>query len=165
MTRQRAYEPNTGKSKFTAERRAKLIEAFALGASVETAAALARITAVTLYRWLRKGEDAPEESRWHQFYLDVAEARAQPRERALAVIHDAIPDYPMLAFKYIERVEKGYAPPTVAGPPAGGTTVVQLSFGNGAPLALAGDTDIEVGESEEEGILVEPAKLAAPASS
>jgi hypothetical protein len=96
-------EPETGRSKFTEERRLKLLEAFALGAHATTAAALAKISVETLYRWLRRGEEAAEDSQWNKFYLDVQEAKALPRERALKIIHTSMPDYPQLAWKYIER--------------------------------------------------------------
>jgi len=129
-----AYEPKTGRSKFTQERRTRILEAFACGASLQTAAALAKISQETLYRWLKRGEEAPEESQWHKFFLEAQEARALPTERALRIVHDAMPDYPMLAWKYVERREPGFAPPTVGAPPTSGPVVIQLSFSDGAPL-------------------------------
>jgi hypothetical protein len=129
-----AYEPKTGRSKFTQERRGRILEAFACGASLQTAAALARVSHGTLIRWLKKGEDAPEDSQWNKFYLECQEARALPTERALRIVHDAMPDYPMLAWKYIERREPGFAPPTIGAPPSSGPVVIQLSFSDGSAV-------------------------------
>lgn len=146
-------EPETGRLKFTADRKAKILEAYALGASSTTVAALAKISVETLYRWLRRGEDAPEDSMWNEFYLAVQEAKALPRERALKIVHNSMPDYPQLAWKYIERVEPGYAPPSFANPAASGPVVIQLSFSDGAPFtAIAG------GPPDREVIDVEPAE-------
>jgi hypothetical protein len=158
------YEPKTGRSKFTVDRQKTILEAFACGASVETAAGLARITPLTLFRWLAKGRDEPEDSRYGKFYLDCQQARAEPKERALKIVADALPDYPMLAWKYLERMEKGYAPPQIGTVQAGGPTVIQLSFDNGRPLALAPTTEIEVGEITDEGEDVEPTSITAAAA-
>lgn len=131
-----AYEPLTGRSKFTQDRRTRILEAFACGASLQTAAALAKISQETLYRWLKRGEESTDdESQYHKFYLECQEARALPTERALRIVHDAMPDYPMLAWKYVERREPGFAPPTVGAPPSSGPVIIQLSFSDGAPVS------------------------------
>lgn len=156
-----AYEPKTGRSKFDASRRAKILEVLEYGASMETAAAIARITPVTLYRWLRQGEDANPESQFGKFYLDVMEARAKPKERALKTVSNELDDDPQMAWKFLERRENGFAPPSTrfVGPSA--PVVIQLSFANGAALPGGGpgdpeDDDIVDGELIEVG---EPAQL------
>lgn len=156
------YEPKTGRSKFDAGRKKIIIEVLELGASMETAAAIARITPVTLYRWLRKGEDASEESQYGKFYLDVQEARAKPRQRALVTVSNELDDDPTMAWKFLERREPGFAPPStrISGP--ANPVVIQLSFSNGQALPGEvafgdnGDDDIEEGEVIEVGL---PASL------
>lgn len=159
-----AYEPKTGRSKFDHARRTKILEVLELGGSMETAAAMARITPVTLYRWLRQGQDAAESSQYGKFALDVAEARAKPRERALRTVSNELDSDPAMAWKFLERRELGFAPPTARGIAPAGPVVIQLTFANGQALphatpALEADL-IEDGEVIEVG---EPAKLPANA--
>lgn len=157
------YEPKTGRSKFDSGRRAKILEVLEYGASMETAAAIARITPVTLYRWLRQGEDANPESQFGKFYLDVMEARAKPKERALRTVSNELDDDPAMAWKFLERREPGFAPPSqrILGGPAS-PVVIQLAFANGQALpgsVVNEDDDIEDGEVIEVGL---PAQLPSP---
>lgn len=155
------YEPKTGRSKFDHARRSRIIEVLEYGASIETAAALARITPVTLYRWLRAGEDANPQSQYGKFYLDVQEARAKPKERALKTVNNELDDDPQMAWKFLERREAGFSPPSTRFVGPASPVVIQLSFSNGQ--ALPGgvapdpdDDDIVEGEVVEVG---SPAQL------
>ena len=130
-------------TKFTADRRKRIIEALQIGASRNTAAAVAGIDPATLLRWLQRGKSAGESTNWRKFFLAVAEAEAHPRMRALGVIYRAMEDKPDLAWKFIERRESGYAPPMPRELHSPATPVViQLSLSDGAQLALA-DSFIE----------------------
>lgn len=157
------YEPKTGRSKFDASRKSKILEVLALGASMETAASLARINPVTLYRWLRAGQDAAPESQYGKFWLDVQEARAMPRLRALQTVYNELEDDPTMAWKFLERREPGFAPPSSLSAGPAGPVVIQLSFSNGQALPHAtgalDDGIIDVEEAE----LVEPRALPANA--
>jgi hypothetical protein len=96
------------RSKFTAPVKAKILELLAAGASRRAASAFAGVDHATLLRWLRRGENASEGSRFREFYEQVAEAEAHPKLRALQIVYNAIPDDPGLAWKFIERREPGY---------------------------------------------------------
>ncbi len=72
-------------TKFSAERRQKILEALQIGLSRRTAAALAGIDHGTLTRWIEKGRTAEEGTMWAAFYLQVLEAEAEPRVRAMAI--------------------------------------------------------------------------------
>jgi hypothetical protein len=82
-----------------------------VGASDRTAARVGGVGPSTLQDWLKRGKDGPEESRYREFWEAFEEASAHPRERALGIIYNALPDRPDLAWKFIERREDGYAPP------------------------------------------------------
>lgn len=125
------------RSKFTAETRSRILEALKIGASRRTAAALARVGETTLRRWMEKGENSSEGSRFRQFHEEVLEAEAHPRERALGIIYREMADNPALAMKVIERREPGYAPPMPHAPqmPAG-PVVINLSLSDGRQLQL-----------------------------
>ena len=155
------YEPKTGRSKFDHQRRAKILETLELGASMETAAALARITPVTLYRWLNKGQDAAPESQYGKFYLDVQEARSKPKERALRTVAAELDSDPVMAWKFLERREEGFSPPSTRFVGPASPVVIQLTFANGGALPGSkpldpDDGDIVDGEVIEVG---EPAQL------
>ncbi len=145
-------------SKFIEKVRVRLLQAAALGCSQETAAALAGIDQATLSRWLSKGakefqaaEDLDNLPAFAQFWCDWNEAQARPKERALAIVQREMDTNPMLAWKFVERRERGYQPPAPAVPerPAG-PVIIQLTLGNGEPVgALEPSTIIDVEESHE----------------
>lgn len=138
-------------SKFTAETRQKIIEALSVGASRRTAAAIAGVNEAQIRRWLKKGEESEEGSRFREFYTQAIEAEAQPRLRALGVLYRELPDNPALAWKFIERREPGYAPPMVNQPAAvGAPVIIQLGFADSTvpALTVAHETAIEVGTAE-----------------
>lgn len=140
-------------SKFTEETRTKILQALQVGASQRTAAAIAGIDAATLTRWLEKGRNAEEGSRWAEFHAAVREAEASPRLRALGVIYKEMPDRPDLAWKFLERREPGFAPQLPTQPlVAQGQIEVQLVLSSGQPLALRA-ADVIEGEVVE---LAEP---------
>ena len=138
-------------TKFTAETRRKILEALTVGASRQTAAAIAGVDGSALSKWLKRGEEATEaESRFAEFRREVLEAEATPRMRALGVIYREMPDNPTLAWKFIERREPGFAPPMPSAPAQpSGPVVIQLSLSDGRPIALA-DTVIEVQSYESD---------------
>ncbi len=136
------------RSKFTAEARKAILEAKRVGASDATAAAIGHIDPATLVRWKDRGKDAEEGTSYRQFWEDFQEAEAHPKMRALGVIYKEMPDNPTLAWKFIERREKGYAPPMPQGPPAPqGPVIIQLGLSDGRP-ALA-STTIEVADVQD----------------
>ena len=114
------------RSKFTTERRARIVERLSAGASRRTAAAAVGIDHVTLLRWLRRGETAHPEGRWAEFLRDVREAEARPKMRALASAYRGMADDPDLALRYLERSEPGFALPEPE--PSDGHTVIQLKL-------------------------------------
>jgi hypothetical protein len=149
-----------GQSKFTAERRQKILEALQVGASRRTAAAVARIDPATLTRWIQSGESAESGSRWRQFFEDVHEAEAHPKMRALGVVYKELSDSPALAWKFIERRESGFAPPMPhASASAPGPVVIQLSFSDGGPLASSQVDQLIEGEAVEQDEAAEPRQL------
>lgn len=120
-------------SKFTQERRDKILEVLRLGGSKHTAADYARVDRSQISRWLARGKEAEEGSSFRQFYEDVIEAEAQPRVRALWSVNKAMSDNPTLAFKFLERREPGFAPPMPSAPAAAAVVAVHLSFADGSP--------------------------------
>lgn len=141
-------------TKFTAERRAKIIEALQVGASQRTAAAIAGIDPATLTRWIQRGESAAPTSSWARFVEKVREAEAHPKMRALGIIYNAMADRPDLAWKFIERREHGFAPPTPqAIAPPSAATVIQLRLASGEAPRLVPNEAVE-GEvvSEQDGL-------------
>lgn len=134
-------------SKFTQARRTRILELLSAGASRRTAAAAVGIDHQTLSRWLARGKSASEGSRWARFLLNVEAAEAHPRLRVLQAIHDAIPDNPLLAWKFVERREPGYASSTAVDPgelsDPTGPLVIQLTFGRPPldRLELQGDDE------------------------
>ena len=136
-------------SKFTAETRAKITEALSVGASRRTAAAIAGVDESQIRRWMKRGEDGEDGSRFREFYRAVLEAEAAPRMRALGVIYRELPDNPALAWKFIERREPGFAPPMPNTTPVqAGPVVIQLSLSDGRPMLP--ETVIEVGTIEQD---------------
>ena len=142
------------RSKFTAETRQRILEMKRLGASDRTAAAVAGIDHATLFRWLRRGEDAAQGSRFREFYEAHQAAEAEPRVRALAIVHDSLADNPSLAWKFLERREPGYAPPT-ASPPMlewPETTTIHLTLGDGKPPPRWAEADMVPGALIDVGL-------------
>lgn len=123
-------------SKFTDSRKQQILAVLKVGGSRDTAAQVAGLTGETLRVWLKRGADTDdEESGYRQFYEDVLAAEAEPRFRALGIVHRALPDNPMLAWKVIERKEPGYAPPTPGSHQVAPAVQINLSLtGSQAPL-------------------------------
>jgi len=147
-------------SKFTAERKARILQAKKVGASDKTAARVAGIDPATLRDWLKRGQDGPKDSSFKKFWEEFEEAAAHPRERALGIIYNALPDRPDLAWKYVERREDGYQAP-IAAPiaVAAGPVNIMLSFTELVPPAVS-EVTIEPTESSASG----PAELPARAT-
>jgi hypothetical protein len=137
-------------SKFTAQVRGVVLGQLELGLSRQTAAHSARIGETTLRRWLDRGKDAPEGSRWHEFYLDVLEAEARAASGKMRLVHDS--ERPDLAWKWLERREPGLAPPQ-PNPPAvlPAPITINLALADGALPALMGPAlDVIEGEVVDE---------------
>ncbi|HYU57797.1 MAG TPA: hypothetical protein VEO00_07090 [Actinomycetota bacterium] len=134
-------------SKWSAARRRAILEILAVGGSRRTAAAAAGIDHATLLRWLDRGATSKGDTTWRRFAEDVAKAEASPRVRALSIVHEAMPDSPMLAWRFLERREEGYAPTPPAPPPPQGPLVIELSLNPGPvppPVELPASSVIEV---------------------
>src|ERR1051325_10653817 len=101
-------------SKLTAEVKERILQAKRVGASNKTAALVAGIDESTLRSHLKRGEAGEPESPSRKFWEEFQKAAAHPRERALGIIYNALPDRPDLAWKFVERREDGYAPPMQA---------------------------------------------------
>jgi hypothetical protein len=144
-------------SKFTAPTRERILEAKRVGASDRTAARVAGIGPTTLKDWLARGRDGKADSAYARFYAEFEEASAHPRERALGIIYNALPDRPDLAWKYIERREDGYSPPITQAPPAPQLVNLTLSFFEQGPTS---EVTVGLAESAPSG----PAELEAGAS-
>jgi hypothetical protein len=96
--------------KFTQEVRETILECLMVGSNRQTAAYIAGANPSQITRWMQRGEKTPE-GQFGEFRRDVLAAEAHPKERALGIIYKAMPDRPDLAWKFIERREKGYEPP------------------------------------------------------
>ncbi len=101
------------RSAFNEERRGMIVAAVRLGASHRTAAAIAGVGEASLRRWLSQGK-AASSGRFKEFYDAVEEAEAAARLQVLTIIYKAMPDNPMLAWKFLERREPGFERPSVA---------------------------------------------------
>lgn len=131
-----------GASKFRQDVIQRVLQAAAIGCSQETCAALAGIDQATLSRWLKKGREELEHAQdpdnlpaFAQFARDFAQCQASQIEHALTVIDREMDTNPMLAWKVVERREKGYQPPAPALPEKpSGPVIIQLKLANGAPL-------------------------------
>jgi hypothetical protein len=130
-------------SKFTADRRKLLIEGAELGLSRQSNSIHAGIEDATLRRWLERGRIAPEGSAFKRFREEFLAAEVAPRKKALAIVSEAWPDKPDLAWKFIERREPGYAPPMPNAPVHQGPVVIELKLAGGQPLAMAAADIIE----------------------
>jgi hypothetical protein len=101
-------------SAFNEERRDKILQTLRMGASRRTAATVAGVDHRTLGRWIDRGKDASEGTRFRVFHDQVQEAEATARVRALSIVYNEMPDNPMLAWRFLERKEPGFAPPSAA---------------------------------------------------
>jgi hypothetical protein len=90
-------------SKFTSERRGKILEILTAGGSRRAAAARAGIDHATLARWLARGRGGAPGGRWHTFMRDVEQAEAHPALRVLREEYDKAQDSPWAAFRFLER--------------------------------------------------------------
>jgi transposase-like protein len=137
-------------SKFTEDRKQRVLEALRIGASHQTAAAIAGIDAATLTRWLQRGR-AARSGAFREFVQAVEAAEAEPKMRALAVVYEELPNRPELAWKFIERRERGYAPPIAnTSPPNAGPVVIQLRLSDGGEPALTRRADVIEVENEQD---------------
>ena len=75
-------------SKFTADRRAAILENLETGVSREVASHAAGVDPETLRRWIRKGEEATK-GLYRQFVIDIGKAEATAVVDMVQVIHDA----------------------------------------------------------------------------
>jgi len=105
-------------SKFTPERRQKIIEAMKTGASYKAVARYARISYDCLRDWIIEGSQATDESdEYFQFFHDVNEALGSLEVRSLASIQKAGLGGAVLSEKVVtrkdgtEEVTKTYAQP------------------------------------------------------
>lgn len=146
--------------KFTEDRREEILRAKRLGASNQTAARAGGIDPDTLRAWLQKGKDTPEGA-YGDFVAAFDAAEATPNIRALEIVNKAMSDKPELAWKFLERKERGYAPPMPQAPSrANVPVVVTLSLGGAMPPVNA--TDIEVMDAEESPALGDGSSDRAP---
>lgn len=130
-------------SKFTEDRRKKILQVLSIGGSRVSAAATAGVDEATFRRWMVRGKESDDGTRWRDFYDEVIAAEAAPRVRALGIVYKELPDNPALAWKYLERREPGYAPPMPDAVGGGGPVVIQLAFAEGSPVPLP-STSIDV---------------------
>ena len=77
-------------SKFTPERQQLILEALGENPSIPSAAGKAGISAVTLNRWLRQGEEGNEE--FAEFALEAAEARRTMKDEVVAALYKTATD-------------------------------------------------------------------------
>lgn len=73
-------------TKYTPEAHARAVEAIRGGNYLETAAALAGVTAPTLRAWIRRGRDPEGEEQFQRLARDVDSAMAEAEETALKTI-------------------------------------------------------------------------------
>lgn len=144
------------RTKFTTAVKDRILEAAKIGASQETAAYVAGIDPATLSRWLAKGREQLSKASdldnlpaFAQFATDFHSAQVAPNIKALAVINREMENDAKLAWKFVERREKGYQPPIPQAPDRPQVQILQLSLATGAPVnALEAATVIEVEEPD-----------------
>lgn len=155
------------RTKFRPDVIQRVLKAASVGCSQETCASLAGIDQSTLSRWLATGKEQLERAEdlenlpsLAQFAHDFYQCQASTNERALAIVYREMDTNPMLAWKYVERREKGYAPPAPALPErTAGPVVIQLTLSNGVPLEDAPRTVIDVEDPDgaaRDGTQTEP---------
>ena len=120
-------------SKFTSERRSKILEILSAGGSRRAAAALAGVDHATLARWLARGRKAAPGGRWHTFLRDVEQAETHPLLRVLRDEYDRAQDSPMAAFRFLDRHDAWAEdePPLPADP-----VVIRLKLTDKSPPVL-----------------------------
>ena len=120
-------------SKFTSERRSKILEILSAGGSRRAAAALAGVDHATLARWLARGRKAAPGGRWHTFLRDVEQAETHPLLRVLRDEYDKAQDSPMAAFRFLDRHDAWAEdePPLPADP-----VVIRLKLTDKSPPVL-----------------------------
>ena len=116
-------------SKFTAERRQKLLDGRRLGLSGETCAGLAGIGETTLREWLERGRKE-DVGPYADFHVEWLQASAEPRQYLAAIVYDAARDRPELALKALERLEPNYRLPDRNGPVFAPVTMIELDLGD-----------------------------------
>ncbi len=121
-------------SKFTADRRRRILELLGVGASRRAAATAAGIDHATLLRWLRRGEKAAPGGRWAQFYAEVQEAEAHPSLRALERARAREFEDPMAAMRFLERTEPDVWKSEETPSDPTGPIVIRLSFDKPPPV-------------------------------
>ena len=121
------------RSKFTSERRGRILEVLAVGGSRRTAAAVAGIDHTTLSRWLERGRRGSPLGRWRAFLRDVEEAEKNPQLRALTEEYDKAQDSPWAAFRFLDRHDAWAEdePPLPADP-----VVIRLELTDKSPPVL-----------------------------
>ncbi|MDP9235494.1 MAG: hypothetical protein M3P01_13230 [Actinomycetota bacterium] len=127
-------------SKFTSERRSKVLEILSAGGSRRAAAAVAGVDHATLARWLARGRKAAPGGRWHTFLRDVEQAEVHLELRLLRERYDKVSDSPMAAFRYLERTVWAAEdePDSPAGP-----VVIRLTLAEESLPALGSGLDGE----------------------
>lgn len=152
--------------KFNEVVKQRVLAGAAVGMSTKSCAELAGVTDMTVYRWLERGERELKEwdgesdlGAYGQFYADFRAIQAGTRQRALQIVHREMENKPELAWKYIERREKGFEPPAPAAPERQtGPVTIQLTLHGGAPVgALEPSTVIDVTEGSDGSDGHEPA--------
>jgi hypothetical protein len=120
-------------SKFTSERRRKILEILSAGGSRRAAAAVAGVDHATLARWLARGREAAPGGRWHTFLRDVEQAETHPLIRVLRDEYDRAQDSPMAALRFLDRHDAWAEdePPLPADP-----GVIRLELTDESPPAL-----------------------------
>jgi transposase-like protein len=121
-------------TKFTTETRQTILEALTVGATQEIAAAVAGVSKGTMSKWMTKGREQTAGS-FHDFVMEVEEAEAHPKMRALGIVYREMENRPDLAWKYIERRVSGFAPPVAQPAAVAQPVVIELSFHDGSAIA------------------------------
>jgi transposase-like protein len=126
-------------SRFTAERREIILEALRRGNSLSTAAAMARVDKSTLSRWLKRGREAHECSRFRRFAEDCEAAAAIFAGEMVEIIRrDALVEKnAKTAMWWLERRGDEFSPYPADAPNSEGPIVVSLRF-SGAPVVQPG---------------------------
>jgi hypothetical protein len=153
------------RSKFTAETRAKIIQALKVGASANMAAAIAGVDEAQIRRWRAKGKESEEGTSHREFYEACKEAEAHPGLRALGIIYKELPDNPTLAWKYVERKVPGYEPPVQAPTVIAPVNLTLSFFETLPPLAEGEVVDGEVVDEQSGTSPSEPTAITAGAAS
>ena len=90
------------RSKFTADRKKTIIQAFKDGHGPTNAAAKGGISKRTLYYWFERGEKHPDGA-YGKFVQEVAEASAKAADVAIKSVTKAFPDDWRAAMEFLSR--------------------------------------------------------------